>query len=72
MECIIQKMDLMTPEINILHECRFDKLVVINDVLYCLINGDVIFGQNVNYCPICGWSKSRSEIMKEQDKRDGI
>ena len=55
-----------------MHHCEYDKLLVLDDTLYITIKGKQEIVQYVNYCPICGWSRTLFELAKLQDPRDGI
>ncbi len=54
------------------HVCEFDRLRVVDDTLYVMIKKKEEVVQGINYCPICGWSRTLSELAKLQDTRDGI
>lgn len=55
-----------------MHKCQYDNLIVEDDMFKFKDSHGVWIKHRVNYCPICGWSKTMADLMKDQDKRDGI
>lgn len=54
-----------------LHECSYDKIRVIDDEIIWVDSKKGPTSQKVNYCPICGWTKTIADLMK-QSLKDGI
>ena len=54
-----------------IHRCQYDQIIVEHDVLYWKYESPD-HSQQVNYCPICGWSLTLYELMLEQNPCDGI